>query len=161
MDRINVFYDGLTKLMEYVGTYQVYNDWVRLVQYTKSMRRYGMAANYIQLKYNDQNKGTTMYINGRPKAVGNISRFINSTRLATTNKQPNCIFEGHEGNNVFVCDIKSIAAREELIIDYNSNRKDTNFAIMGVICILFFPTRKQCLLYVMIGIYYKILSCIM
>lgn len=43
------------------------------------MQRYGVAANYIQLKDNDQNKGGTMYINGRPKATGNIASFINST----------------------------------------------------------------------------------
>jgi hypothetical protein len=38
-----------------------------------------VAANYIQLKDNDQNKGETMYIDGRPKATGNIAGFINST----------------------------------------------------------------------------------
>jgi hypothetical protein len=43
------------------------------------MRRYGLAANYIQLKNNDQNKGATIYIDGRPKATGNIAGFINST----------------------------------------------------------------------------------
>jgi hypothetical protein len=43
------------------------------------MRRYGLAANYIQLKDNDQNKGATIYIDGRPKTMGNISGFINRT----------------------------------------------------------------------------------
>jgi hypothetical protein len=43
------------------------------------MRRYGLVANYIHLKDNDQNKGSTIYIDGRPKAVGNIAAFINST----------------------------------------------------------------------------------
>jgi hypothetical protein len=43
------------------------------------MRRYGLAANYIQLKDNDQNKGETIYIDGRPKTMGNISGFINRT----------------------------------------------------------------------------------
>jgi hypothetical protein len=38
-----------------------------------------LAANYIQLKDNDQNKGETIYIDGRPKVVGNIAGFINST----------------------------------------------------------------------------------
>jgi hypothetical protein len=38
-----------------------------------------LAANYIQLKNNDQNKGETIYIDGRPKAMGNIAGFINST----------------------------------------------------------------------------------
>jgi hypothetical protein len=61
----------------------------------------------------------------------------------TTNKQPNCIFEGREGNRVFVCAIKSIVAGEELLIDYNLNRIDTYVAIMGVVCILFYPTCTQ------------------
>ena len=47
-----------------------------------------------------------MYINERPKAAGNIARFINSTRSMTTNRQPNSIFEGREGKRVFVCAIK-------------------------------------------------------
>jgi hypothetical protein len=38
-----------------------------------------VAANYIQLKDNDQNKGASMYIDGRPKETGNIAGFINST----------------------------------------------------------------------------------
>jgi hypothetical protein len=42
------------------------------------MRRYGLAANYIQLKYNDKNKGETLYIDGRPKETRNISGLINS-----------------------------------------------------------------------------------
>jgi hypothetical protein len=100
-------------------------------------------ANYIQLKDNDQNKGETIYIDGRPKETGNIAGFINSTRPTTTNKQPNCVFEGHEGNHVFVCAIKSIAAGEELLIDYNLNRIDTDVAIMGVVHILIYPTCKQ------------------
>jgi hypothetical protein len=79
MDDIKVYYDGLNELMEYVRPYYIYKYWIRLVQYTKSMRRYGVAANYIHLKDKDQNKGTTMYIDGRPKEVGNIVGFINST----------------------------------------------------------------------------------
>jgi hypothetical protein len=47
MDGIKVCYDGLTELMEYVGPCYIYKDWIRIVQYTKSMRRYGLAANYI------------------------------------------------------------------------------------------------------------------
>jgi hypothetical protein len=38
-----------------------------------------VVTNYIQLKDKDQNKGATMYIDGRKKAVGNIVGFINST----------------------------------------------------------------------------------
>ena len=37
MDGIKVCYEGLTKLMEYIEPYYNYNDWVWLVQYTKSM----------------------------------------------------------------------------------------------------------------------------
>jgi SET domain-containing protein len=61
----------------------------------------------------------------------------------TTNKKPNCIFEGHEGNRVFVCAIKSIVAGEELLIDYNLNRIDIDVVIMGAVRILFYPTCKQ------------------
>jgi hypothetical protein len=56
----------------------------------------------------------------------------------TTNKNPNWIFEGHEGNCVFVCAIKSIVVGEELLIDYNLNRIDTYIAIMEEIHILFY-----------------------
>ena len=34
-------YGRSTELMEYVGPCYNYNDWMRLVQYTRSMRRYG------------------------------------------------------------------------------------------------------------------------
>lgn len=118
------------------------------------MQRYGVAANYIQLKDNDENKGATMYIDGRPKAVGNIVGFINSTRPITTNKKHNCIFKGHEGNFIFICAIKSIDVWKALLIYYNLNRINTNIAMMGVVCIQFYPTCKQCLLYLMIVIYY-------
>jgi SET domain-containing protein len=77
------------------------------------------------------------------KKQGNIAGFINSTRPATTNKQPNCVFEGHEGNHVFICAIKSIVAGEELLIDYNLNQVDTYIAIMREVHILFYPTCKQ------------------
>jgi hypothetical protein len=80
-----------------------------------------LAANYIQLKDNDQNKGETIYIDRRPKEDVNIAGFINSTQPATKNKQPNFIFEGREGNCVFVCAIISIVVGEELLIDYNLN----------------------------------------
>ena len=110
------------------------------------MWRYGLAANYIQLKGNDQNKGATIYIDGRPKETGNIAGFINSTQPMTTNKWPNCIFEGREGNHVFVCAIKSIVAGEELLIDYNLNRIDKDVAIMGAVRILIYPTYKQWLI---------------
>jgi hypothetical protein len=79
MDDIKVCYDGLTKLMDYIGPCYIYKYWIQIVQYTKSMRRYDLAANYIQLKDNDQNKGETIYIYGRPKETRNIAGFINST----------------------------------------------------------------------------------
>jgi hypothetical protein len=107
------------------------------------MRRYGLAANYIQLKDIDQNKGETIYIDGRPKETGNIAGFINNTQPATTNKRPNCIFQRCEGNHVFVCAIKSISAGEELLIDYNLNRIDIDFSIMGEVRILIYPTCKK------------------
>ena len=161
MDGINVCYDGLTELMEYIGPCYIYKDWIRIVQYTKSMWRYGLAANYIQLKNNDQNKGETIYIDGRPKTTRNIAWFINIAWPTTTNKQHNCVFEGREGNHVFVCAIKSIAAGEDILIDYNLNRIDTNVAIMGVVRILIYPTCKKWLFYFMIIIYCNILSLIL
>jgi hypothetical protein len=66
------------------------------------MRRYVVTANYIRLKDNDHNKGVMMYIDGRPKKSGNIARIINSTRPRTTRKKPNCIFDGHEGNQILL-----------------------------------------------------------
>jgi hypothetical protein len=140
MDGIKVGYDRCTELMEYVGPCYNYRDWMWLVQYTCSMRRYRVSANYLQLKDNNQNKGASMYIDGRPKASGNIAGFINSTQPRSTNKQPNCIFEGREGNHVFVCAIKSIVAGEELLINYNLNRIDTNVVTMGVVHITFHQT---------------------
>ena len=96
-----------------------------------------MAANYIQLKDNDHKKGVSMYIHGRPKEARDIEGFINNARPATTNKKPNCIFEGHEGNLVFVCAIESIVVGKELLIEYNLNR------IYTVVPILFYSTFKQ------------------
>ena len=87
-----------------------------MVQYTQSMCRYGLSANYIQLKDKAQNRGATMYMDKRPKTTGNIAGFINSTQPGSTLKQRNSIFESHEGNRVFVCAIKSIAAGEELLV---------------------------------------------
>ena len=133
MDGIKVGYSRCTELMDYVGPYYNYSDWMRLVQYTRSMRRYGLSTNYIQLKDKAQNKGATLYIDGRPKATWNLAGFINSTQPGSTIKQPNCIFEGCEGNRVFVCAIKSIAAGEELFINYNLNCVDTNTVSMVVV----------------------------
>ena len=97
------------------------------------MRRYGLSTNYIQLKDKAQNKGETMYMGGRPKTTINITGFINNTQPGSTLKQPNYIFESREGNHVFVCAIKSIAAGEELLIDYNLNRVGTNNVSMVVV----------------------------
>jgi hypothetical protein len=79
MDGIKFGYGTITELMEYVKPLYKYNHWLMLVRYTQSMRRYEVAANYIQLLDNNQNKGATMYIDGRTKATRNIAGFINST----------------------------------------------------------------------------------
>ena len=79
MEGIKVYYKKVTKLMEYVRPCYSYKDWMQLVQYIGSMRRYALSANYIQLKDKDENKGVAMYIEGRPKASGNIAGFINNT----------------------------------------------------------------------------------
>jgi hypothetical protein len=125
MDGIIVKYNIITELMDYVGSCYNYNDWMRLVRYMRSMRRYALTRNYIQLINKDKNKGVTTYIDGRPKASGNIVGFINNTRPGKTNKQPNCIFEGCEENRVVLWAIKRIALGEELLVDYHLNRIDT------------------------------------
>jgi hypothetical protein len=125
MDGIIVKYNTLTELMDYVRLCYNYNDWMQLVRYIRSMERYSLATNYIQLINKDKNKGGTIYIDGRPKAFTNIAGFINSTRSETTNKQTNCIFEGREENRVVLCAIKKIAPREELLVDYHLNRIET------------------------------------
>ena len=81
-----------------------------------------------------------MYIDGRPKESNNIAGFINSTQPGSRNNKPNCIFEGHEGNHVFVCAIKSIDVGEELLINYNFNRKGSNVVTMALVHIPFYPT---------------------
>ena len=126
--------------MEYVGLCYNYSDWMHLVQYTQSMCRYGLLANYIQLKNKAKNKGATLYMDKRPKTTGNIAGFINSTQPGSTLKQPNCIFESREGDHVFVCAIKSIDAGEELLINYNLNRVDTNIISMVVVHPTIYPT---------------------
>ena len=103
------------------------------------MRRYGLSANYLQLKDKDHNKGAMLYIDRRPKITGNIVGFINSTQPGSTLEQPNYIFEGHEGNRVFVFAIKSRAILEELLINYNLNRIDTNTFTMGVVHLTICP----------------------
>ena len=101
---------------------------------------YCNCTNYIQCKENVQSKRLAMYINGRPKEIRNIARFINSSRLVSTNKWSNFIFKPHKGNCVFLCSIKSISVGEELLIDYNLNCVDTIFfPIMGLVSIKFKP----------------------
>jgi hypothetical protein len=125
MDGIIVKYNTVTELMDYVTPCYNYNDWMQLVQYMRSMWRYALAAIYIQLINKDKNKGATIYIDGRPKASNNIARFINSTQLGTTNKQPNFIYEGCEENRVVLCTIKNISPEEELLVDCHLNRIET------------------------------------
>ena len=117
MDGINVGYGIVTELMEYVGPLFRYNNWLILVQYTRSMRRYGVAANYIQLEEHNKNKGVTMYIDGGTKASGNVVVFVNSTWLVTTTKQLNCEFEGLKEHHIFVYATKAILLGEEFFID--------------------------------------------
>lgn len=63
-----------------------------------------------------------IYIDGRPKASGNVPGFINSSRPGSTNKLPNCAFEERDGNKVVVVAIKSIVGGKDLLINYNLNR---------------------------------------
>ena len=140
MDIIKVGYGRCTELMEYVGPCYNYSDWMHLVQYTWSMNKYTLSENYLQLKDNDQNKGATLYIDGRPKSTGNIVGFINSTQPSSTIKKPNYIFEGHEGNCFFICVIKSIVVGENFLINYNLNRVHTNMVSMDVVRPTIYPT---------------------
>ena len=71
-----------------------------------------MVVNHIQLRANDKNKGASMCIDRRTKSSRNIAGFINNTQPRMTNKKPNRIFEGNEGNGVFICTIKSITIGE-------------------------------------------------
>jgi hypothetical protein len=73
-----------------------------------------------------------MYIDRRPKASRNIVGLIKSTRHKTIRKQPNCIFEGCEGNQIFVCVVKTIVVGEYLLVDYDLNRINRGVSIMGV-----------------------------
>lgn len=66
-----------------------------------------------------------MHIYGRPKYSGNIVGFRNNIGLVTKYKQPKCIFEGREVNWVFMCEIKTITVREELLVNYYLNQIDT------------------------------------
>ena len=79
MDGITVKYNTVIELMDYVGPCYNYNDWMHSVRYMRSMQRYALTANYIQLINKDKNMGATIYIDGRPKTSGNITGFINST----------------------------------------------------------------------------------
>ena len=111
MDGIKVGYGIVTELMEYVEPLYRYNNWLILVQYTRSMRIYGFATNYIQLAEHNKNKGATMYIGGRPKPSRNVVGFVNSTWPMTKTKKPNCEYEGREEHHIFVCATKKNTSR--------------------------------------------------
>ena len=72
-----------------------------------------------------------MYIDGRIKEIGNIVGFINNSQPMSTNKWSNRIFKAGKGNHVFVCVIKLVSVREELLIDYNLNCVDTKVPYHG------------------------------
>ena len=79
MDGIKVGYGTVTEFKEHVRPLYKYNNWLILVQYTRSMRRYRVATNYIQLAEHNKNKGASMYIDGRLKAFRNVVSIVNST----------------------------------------------------------------------------------
>jgi hypothetical protein len=108
-----------------------------------SMRRYALTANYIQLKDNNRHKGATMCIDGRPKALENIAGIINSTRPGTKRKEPNCIFEEHEGNRIFVCVVKTITTCKEMMVDYNLNRVDPGTSSFSTVQNPLYPKLKR------------------
>ena len=65
-----------------------------MIQYRRSICRYILSVNNLQLKDKDQNKGEMLYIDRRPKSTGNIVGFINNTQPGSTIKKPNCILRG-------------------------------------------------------------------
>jgi hypothetical protein len=67
MDCIKVYDDRLNELIEYVRPCYNYTYWIQLVQYTKSMRRYDVDENYIELKQKYHNKAELVYIDRKPK----------------------------------------------------------------------------------------------
>jgi hypothetical protein len=99
----------------------------------RSMQRYAISANYIQLKETNPNKGGTTDIDERPKASGNIVEFIKNTWLEITKKAPNFIFEGNDGNRVVICAIEIVVAREELLINYDLKWIYASVIIMEVL----------------------------
>ena len=79
MDGITIKYNIVIELMDYVGPCYNYNDSMWMIWYMRSMWRYALVANYIQLINSNKNKGADIYIDGRLKASVNIAGFINST----------------------------------------------------------------------------------
>ena len=61
MNGINVKYDDVIELMEYVGPRYNYGNWIRLVQYMPSTRRYVVSTNYIELEETNKKKGETIF----------------------------------------------------------------------------------------------------
>jgi hypothetical protein len=86
MDGIIVKYNTVTELMDYAGPCYNYSDWMWLVRYMRSMQRYALAANYIQLINKDKNKGATIYIDGRPKDFRKYRR-VYKQHMTRDNKQ--------------------------------------------------------------------------
>ena len=84
-----------------------------------------------------------MYIDGRPKASGNIVGLINSTRPGMTRKEPSCIFEEREGNKIFVCAVKTIMSCKELLVDYNLNRVDPGTSSFSTVQNPLYPNLKR------------------
>jgi hypothetical protein len=83
-----------------------------------------------------------MYIDGRPKASGNIVGLINITRPGTIRKEPNCIFKEREGNRIFVCAVKTITAGKELLVYYNLNRVDPGTSSFSTVQNPLYPNLK-------------------
>ena len=52
----------------------------------------------------------------RPKTLGNVDDFINSSHPRSINKLRNCMFEERDRNRVVVCVIKSIFVGKDLLI---------------------------------------------
>ena len=77
-----------------------------------------------------------MYIDGMPTLSKNIVGFINSTQPEKKYKKLNFIFKCGEGNIVFVWELKTIAPREELLVDYYLHQRYTtkNLQLLITLC---------------------------
>ena len=102
VDGVKVPYNSAFGLIGYVVPHYGYEHLGILTRYLISMHIHGFCENYNKMKETNQDKGYSIHIDGRPKAYGNIARFISTTHPRNTNKLPNCVFVECEESKVVV-----------------------------------------------------------